>query len=160
MSRPRRALRAGLPRGEGAVRDAIGAASSGAMVSGSARVVDGDSLEVRGTRVRLHGVDAPESGQRWRYGRSAPLRRWSSVSLGGPSSTLSETATATGVSWRCAGSAGRRQRVDGLASQRHSACLQGVHQGAIVDGGECAVAGLGSGRYAYTGRFGLNRSGP
>ena len=41
-------------------------------------MVDGDTLEVRGTRVRLHGIDAPETkqtcivgGQRWRCGREA-----------------------------------------------------------------------------------------
>ena len=32
-------------------------------VHGRARVVDGDTLEVGGRRVRLHGIDAPESGQ-------------------------------------------------------------------------------------------------
>jgi endonuclease YncB( thermonuclease family) len=30
---------------------------------GRASVIDGDTLEIRGTRIRLHGVDAPESGQ-------------------------------------------------------------------------------------------------
>ena len=30
---------------------------------GAARVVDGDTLDVGGTRVRLHGIDAPEIGQ-------------------------------------------------------------------------------------------------
>ena len=67
-----------LAEGERAVRDAIGAERSGTTVSGPARVVDGDTLVVRGTRVRLHGVDAPESkqtciagGQRWRCGREA-----------------------------------------------------------------------------------------
>ena len=45
---------------------------------GPATVVDGDTLDVGGTRVRLHGVDAPESGQscvdqgaRWPCGRRA-----------------------------------------------------------------------------------------
>lgn len=61
-----------LAEGEGAVRDAFGAARSGATVSGPARVVDGDTLEVRGTRIRLHGIDAPESEQRCRTGG----RRW------------------------------------------------------------------------------------
>ena len=30
---------------------------------GAVRVVDGDTLDVGGTRVRLHGIDAPEIGQ-------------------------------------------------------------------------------------------------
>jgi endonuclease YncB( thermonuclease family) len=33
-------------------------------VRGQATVVDGDSLEIHGRRVRLHGIDAPEAGQR------------------------------------------------------------------------------------------------
>ena len=32
-------------------------------VSGLAWIVDGDTLEVNGTKVRLHGIDAPERGQ-------------------------------------------------------------------------------------------------
>ena len=32
-------------------------------LSGPARVIDGDTLDVDGTRVRLHGVDAPEAAQ-------------------------------------------------------------------------------------------------
>ena len=28
-----------------------------------ARVIDGDTIEVAGERIRLHGIDAPESGQ-------------------------------------------------------------------------------------------------
>ncbi len=34
-----------------------------ADVTGPARVVDGDTIEVAGERIRLHGIDAPESGQ-------------------------------------------------------------------------------------------------
>jgi endonuclease YncB( thermonuclease family) len=32
-------------------------------ISGIARVIDGDTIEVRGTRLRLDGIDAPESKQ-------------------------------------------------------------------------------------------------
>ena len=54
--------------GAGMVREALSAEEHGVMVSGPARVVDGDTLEVRGTRVRLHGIDAPESAQGCRRG--------------------------------------------------------------------------------------------
>jgi len=47
-------------------------------VSGEARVIDGDSLEVAGKRIRLFGIDAPEatqkcerSGERWACGEAA-----------------------------------------------------------------------------------------
>lgn len=51
------------------------------QVSGIANVVDGDTLELRGDRIRLHGVDAPESeqlcagilGDLWRCGQQAAL---------------------------------------------------------------------------------------
>lgn len=34
------------------------------QVSGHARVIDGDSIEISGIRIRLEGIDAPEAGQR------------------------------------------------------------------------------------------------
>ncbi|WP_026987168.1 thermonuclease family protein [Fodinicurvata fenggangensis] len=48
-------------------------------VTGRASVVDGDTLEIQGHRIRLHGIDAPESsqkcldqsGQEWRCGQKA-----------------------------------------------------------------------------------------
>jgi endonuclease YncB( thermonuclease family) len=33
------------------------------VVSGPARVIDGDTIDIAGTRVRLEGIDAPEAGQ-------------------------------------------------------------------------------------------------
>lgn len=45
---------------------------------GRASVIDGDTIELRGERFRLHGIDAPESGQTctrngraWRCGKEA-----------------------------------------------------------------------------------------
>ena len=48
---------------------------------GTATVIDGDTIEVHGTRIRLHGIDAPESrqecnradGTNWRCGQQAAL---------------------------------------------------------------------------------------
>ena len=34
-----------------------------APISGKPRIIDGDTIEVAGQRIRLHGIDAPESGQ-------------------------------------------------------------------------------------------------
>jgi endonuclease YncB( thermonuclease family) len=39
------------------------ARAPGEPVTGSARVIDGDSIEIAGVRIRLHGVDAPERDQ-------------------------------------------------------------------------------------------------
>ncbi len=49
-----------------------------ADITGQPRVIDGDTLEIAGQRIRLHGIDAPETrqlcyldGKRWQCGKDA-----------------------------------------------------------------------------------------
>ena len=43
---------------------AIAASDSAAVIIGPVTIVDGDTLELGAVRIRLHGIDAPEAGQR------------------------------------------------------------------------------------------------
>ena len=52
--------------------------SSARLIEGRARIIDGDTLEIGIHRIRLHGIDAPDSDQRcerngkpWRCGMEA-----------------------------------------------------------------------------------------
>ena len=40
----------------------------GTALSGAARAIDGDTIQLGGVRIRLHGIDAPESAQNCRAG--------------------------------------------------------------------------------------------
>ena len=50
-------------------------------ITGTASVTDGDTIKIHGERIRLHGIDAPESrqlctlgGESWQCGKdAAPL---------------------------------------------------------------------------------------
>ena len=53
------------------VPPAAGAADN---LAGQASVIDGDTLEIHGTHIRLWGIDAPESSQLCRSDDSLPYR--------------------------------------------------------------------------------------
>lgn len=75
------AVRSKLPEPTHATRPSVATAEptvEKASITGTARVVDGDTLQIRDTTIRLHGIDAPErhqvcerAGQQWACGEAA-----------------------------------------------------------------------------------------
>lgn len=72
-----------------AIGCALAAGASAQEIAGQATVVDGDTLTVGGQRVRLWGIDAPEShqacsrgGSRYQCGSEATLHLWTLVASG------------------------------------------------------------------------------
>lgn len=59
----------------------VGSGANAASISGTASVIDGDTIEIHGNRIRFHAIDAIESRQRclmptgkvWNCGRASTL---------------------------------------------------------------------------------------
>ena len=61
-------------RGSDGLTRWLAAPAQAGGLAGTASVIDGDTLEVRGRRIRLHGIDAPESRQRCEDGTRQSYR--------------------------------------------------------------------------------------
>jgi endonuclease YncB( thermonuclease family) len=74
----------------------------GAMVIGPAKVLDGDTIEVAGLRIRLHGIDAPEMDQIFKWkGRFLASGEMSFAAL--EALIAGVRVRCVGVEWDCYG---------------------------------------------------------
>lgn len=92
MPTPRPRLPFGLALACVAVLAMLAVPVARADVSGPARVFDGDTIEIGSTRIRIHGIDAPEreqdctapGGGTWRCGTAASTRLTELLRQGDP----------------------------------------------------------------------------
>ena len=112
--------------------------STGAVITGQPRVVDGDSLEVSGHRIRLFGIDAPESVQdcRDQRGRSYACGREAREALSATIGRQSVSCTPVGESYgrevsMC--NASGRDLSEAMVRSGHALELQQYSRGRYAD---------------------------
>ena len=99
-----------------------GPAAAAGAISGPATVIDGDTIEIQGTRIHLYGIDAPETAQ--------------------------SCETAKGLEYRCGREAARalRARIGGavVTCERREPAVAGRHVGTCQVHGEDLSAWMAS----------------
>jgi len=78
------------------LRAAIEPAAAGTRLQGAAHVIDGDTLDIQGTRIRLSGIDAPESKQTCQDAQGIPYDCGADATQALIRRTGTQTVTCTG----------------------------------------------------------------